>query len=151
MPVQQRIECPRRATAGAVQSGQLVKQTDRIKSMPVGIEEKYYRARAQNSRAQHNAHKKSGRRLRGNFRRNGLWSGVHGLWELSAIDYNVRMAGSQRHQQKYKTGGGKNKPGDSQVATFVKFRTFVDLYQRDDRKNEAGDVERNPAATTKER
>jgi hypothetical protein len=68
--------------------------------MPIGIEEKYHRARAEHDRGQHHADKNSGRWLRGNFRRNGLWSGVHGLWELPAIDYDVRMAGSQRNQQK---------------------------------------------------
>ena len=69
MPVQQGIERPRQAAAGTVQSGQFVKQTDGIKSMPAGIEEKYHRSRAKHGRAQHDARKKSGRYLRVNFRR----------------------------------------------------------------------------------
>ena len=50
------------------------------------------------------------------------------------------------NQQNQKTNGGKNESGDGEAAAFVQFRAFADLHKRDDRKNEAENVERKSAA-----
>lgn len=50
---------------------------------------------------------------------------------------------TEAHQQ---TDAGTNQAGDGEAFAFLRFRSGIDLQQRDDGKNEPEDVERTPAA-----
>ena len=148
--MQQRIQRTRRAATRTVQSGQFVKQAHRIKTVCAWIEEKNDRDCAGDCRSENDARENCQRWSRGGFyyRRNGLRFAAHDLLKLIGVDYDVRVAGCQRNQQKQKTGGGKNESGDGEAAAFVQLRALADLHERDDRKNEAEDIEWKSAATT---
>jgi hypothetical protein len=153
VPMQQRVKRPRRAATGTIQACQLVKQAHGIKTMHARIKEKHNCARAEDRRAQNDSRKNRRRWWRGGFyfRRNGLRFGAHDLLKLIGVDYDLRMTGCQRNQQKQKTGGGKNESGDGNAASFMLFRMIADLHERDYRKNESENIERKSAAATNQR
>ena len=65
--VQQSKQCSRRAAAGTVQSGQLVKHANRIKTVRGGIEEKDDGSGTDNCHSENDARKNRQRRLCASF------------------------------------------------------------------------------------
>lgn len=62
----------------------------------------------------------------------------------------MRMVGRQQDQKNHETDGCQNYPGAGEAAPLVKVRTFIDLRERDDGKNQADDVEWKSAAAPAE-